>query len=231
MKEKIYTIPISEVFEPKEGCPICRLRDMLEERYLEYVMGAAMMEPDVRQETNRLGFCGPHFSAMQKMKNRLSLALMLESHLNELAETRLDARALAPKGGLFGKGEPQTSLTNTCFVCDQMEQALSKMLSTIVRQYGKDGEFRALFAEQEGLCYPHYEVLVRTAVKEAGKKEAEAFAQAARLLTEKYLTPLREDISHFCKMFDYRNSGAGADWGNSRDAIERAVRYLTGSTE
>lgn len=231
MKEKIYTIPISEVFEPREGCPICRLRDMLEERYLEYVMGAAMMEPDVRQETNRLGFCERHFAAMQKRKNRLSLALMLESHLNDLAENRLDARTLAPKGGLFARGEQGKSLTDTCFVCDQMERALGKMLSTVVTQYGKDGEFRALFGEQEGLCYPHYEMLVRAAGKEAGKKEAEAFAQAARGLTEKFLTPLREDVSHFCKMFDYRNSGAGADWGNSRDAIERAVRYLTGRGE
>ena len=26
-------------------------------------------------------------------------------------------------------------------------------------------------------------------------------------------------------MFDYRN--AGGDWGNSKDAIERAIQYLT----
>jgi hypothetical protein len=27
-------------------------------------------------------------------------------------------------------------------------------------------------------------------------------------------------------MFDYRNEGA--DWGNSRDSIERSVEFLTG---
>ena len=27
MRDSIYTIPISEVFEPKCGCPICRMRD------------------------------------------------------------------------------------------------------------------------------------------------------------------------------------------------------------
>ncbi len=32
MREDICTIPISEVFEPKEGCPICRMRDTLENR-------------------------------------------------------------------------------------------------------------------------------------------------------------------------------------------------------
>ena len=36
-------IPISEVFEPRDGCPICRMRDMLEDRMATYITGAAMM--------------------------------------------------------------------------------------------------------------------------------------------------------------------------------------------
>ena len=52
MRDSILTIPISEVFEPKCGCPICLMRDMLEKRSVEYIMGSAMMEPDVRSETN-----------------------------------------------------------------------------------------------------------------------------------------------------------------------------------
>ena len=55
MKEDICSIPISELFEPKEGCPLCRMDKMLEDRLAEYITGAAMMEPDVRIETNRLG--------------------------------------------------------------------------------------------------------------------------------------------------------------------------------
>lgn len=59
MKESIYTIPVSEILEPRQGCPLCILRDTLEKRAVEYIMGAAMMEPDVRQETNRQGFARP----------------------------------------------------------------------------------------------------------------------------------------------------------------------------
>ena len=33
MRDSIYTIPISEVFEPKCGCPICRMRDMYAHHY------------------------------------------------------------------------------------------------------------------------------------------------------------------------------------------------------
>ena len=79
MRDDICTIPVSEGFEPKDGCPICRMRAIAERRVISYIMGAAMMEPDVRVKTNELGFCRDHYSMMRKANNRLSLALMLDS--------------------------------------------------------------------------------------------------------------------------------------------------------
>ena len=73
MREDICSIPISEIFEPKDGCPFCRMRDMLEDRMATYITGAAMMEPDVRVETNRLGFCHQHFEQILQRGSRLSL--------------------------------------------------------------------------------------------------------------------------------------------------------------
>lgn len=83
MREDICSIPISEIFEPKDGCPFCRMRDMLEDRMATYITGAAMMEPDVRVETNRLGFCHQHFEQILQRGSRLSVALILESLLDE----------------------------------------------------------------------------------------------------------------------------------------------------
>ena len=40
------------------------------------------------------------------------------------------------------------------------------------------------------------------------------------------VTTLREDVHHFCGMYDHSNAGNN-DWGNSKDSIERAVWYLT----
>lgn len=94
MRESILTIPITDIFEPEEGCPICRMRDMLEDRAVEYIMGSAMMEPDVRIETNKQGFCKTHFDKMLAQKNRLSLALMLQSHLMELDKSIFSKRSI-----------------------------------------------------------------------------------------------------------------------------------------
>ena len=58
-------------------------------------------------------------------------------------------------------------------------------------------------------------------------KEYPAFAADTSELTKRYLQGLKADVDHFCTMFDYRNAGPKADWGNSRDAIERSIHYLT----
>jgi hypothetical protein len=84
-----------------------------------------------------------------------------------------------------------------------------------------------LIASQEYICLKHYRVLSEAAPAYLSKSEAASFAVLIGNLTEKYLLTLYEDVSHFCSMYDYRNGGKDADWGNSRDSIERAIAFLT----
>ena len=226
MREDITSIPISEVFEPRDGCPICRMRDMLEERMVEYITGAAMMESDVRQETNRQGFCSCHYEMMMKKRNRLSLALILESHLAELEHRVFDGPPIIGKTAGKQAQSAQGSAAG-CFVCAQVDKAMERMISNMCRLWENQRDFRDLFDEQTGLCLPHFSLVVQSAKAGMNKKYAPDFCKAAAALSKSSLAGLREDVSHFCRMFDYRNSGADADWGNSRDAIERAVAWLT----
>ena len=81
MKETIYTIPLNEAYEEESECPLCFLEKKLEDEALEYALGAAMMEPDYRVESNEVGYCNRHFERLLAMPNKLSLALVLETHL------------------------------------------------------------------------------------------------------------------------------------------------------
>lgn len=225
MRESILTIPVSEIFEPKCGCPICQMRDILEKRTVEYIMGAAMMEPDVRIETNSLGFCREHFDQMLKQKNRLSLALMLQTHIETVN------KEIFSKKGLFeAKNKKQRALAyknQSCFVCSKVDWAMERLLVTVFDMYENSKDFRELFAQQEYLCMPHCEMLVNLAGANMNKKLVPDFEEACLKLAGSYAKTLYEDVTHFCNMFDYRNSGADADWGNSRDSIERAIKFLT----
>lgn len=226
MRDDITSIPVSEVFEPRDGCPICRMRDMLEDRVVEYITGAAMMEPDVRIETNKQGFCFPHYQQMLKRRNRLGVALMLESRLAELDKQVFAGLPLIGKSGRK-QGRDADAAAHSCFICRQVDWAMARMLETVCRLWENERDFRRLFEEQPALCLPHFSALAAVARDKMSKKAAPDFEKAAAALCRNYLSALRDDVSHFCKMFDYRNTGEDADWGNSKDAIERAVWWLT----
>ena len=66
---------------------------------------------------------------------------------------------------------------------------------------------------------------------EKRKKYRKQFSDTAKRLVKTEMEMLFQDVSHFCNMFDYRNSDLKADWGNSRDSIERTIGFLTGRTE
>ena len=229
MRESILTIPINETFEEKCGCPVCRMRDELEQHSVEYIMGAAMMEPDVRIETNKQGFCKVHFEQMRACKNRLSLALMLQTHLQELQKHVFDDKKfLESKEGKNKKTTEKVSkIVEDCFVCSKIEWAMSRLIGNMFDLYRKESEFRKLFEEQEFLCLPHYKMLMRKSEADMDKSCRAGFRDTCTELVKKYLDELEKDVSHYCKMYDYRNTCKDADWGNSKDSIERAIKFLT----
>lgn len=220
MREDICSIPVNEVFEPKDGCPFCRMRDMLEDRMATYITGAAMMEPDVRIETNRLGFCSEHFNQILARGSRLSVALILESLLAEV------------KGQVFpeGKTAPKKiaaavhSREDNCFICENINSNMRHLLESTIALWQNEAEFRELYAAQPYICLPHYGLVLEAAQK-MPKKNFIPFEAETTRLAKSYLKELNGDVTHFCRMFDYRN--AGGDWGNSRDSIERAMTWLT----
>ncbi len=225
--EKIYTIPVNEAFEASAadkscGCAMCALYNKLEFNEIDAVLGAAMMEPDIRIETNKKGFCKEHFDIMFGYKNRLGLALILESHLGE------NRAAAFPHGlsSLMGKdgGKKLSEMTKTCYVCDKIEYHFSRMIDTIVLLYTEDTEFRKKLAAQPYFCLPHYSRLMEYAKAKMQKKIYADFEKAAKGIEEGYYAELNEDISWFCKKFDYRYEDE--PWKNSKDAVERAIKFL-----
>ena len=54
-----------------------------------------------------------------------------------------------------------------------------------------------------------------------------AFYDAAYEIQKAYITTLSEDVSWFCKKFDYRFDKE--PWYNSKDSVQRTVKFLGGS--
>lgn len=82
MKEKIYTIQVTEAFRKDCECCMCILEKQLEDESVDYILGASLMEPDHHMITNEKGFCSKHFEMLyNKQENRLGLGLVIDTHL------------------------------------------------------------------------------------------------------------------------------------------------------
>ncbi len=224
MKETIVTIPINDLFAPKDGCPLCRMERMLEDQYCEFVTGDAMMEPSVRVETNKTGFCHRHFSKMTRVGQKLPNALILETHLLEIMEKYLPQKAAKPdKKQLDALDE----MLGSCYVCNRIERDMHHLMATVFAEWAKGGEFRQTYRDQPFICLNHYRLIMTAASQKGGipSKQLPEFHADTLELTRKHLEGLKADIDHFVTMFDYRSKGK--EWGTSVDSIERSIEYLT----
>lgn len=226
--EQIYTIPVNEAFEASAadkscGCPICALYNKLEEDELDLILGASMMEPDVRIQTNKEGFCRTHYDMMFTRKNRLGMALTMQSHMDELMK---DTRV---SGVLFGDGGSRASgriakLEENCYVCRRIAFNFEHMLETVVLLWDSDEDFPAKLAAQPYFCLPHYRRLLEYGKARLSRKKYPEFTKACAAVVEPYFEKLKGDIDWFCKKFDYRYEEE--PWYDSKDAVERAIKFL-----
>ena len=224
--EQIYTIPVNEAFEPSAadpacGCPLCAIYRKLEENELDLILGASMMEPDIRIKTNEQGFCRLHYDMMFTRKNRLGMALTLESHLKELQGDI--------KEGTFGTpgNKPLkriTDLESNCYVCRRIGVHFEHMAETVVFLWDSDEDFGPKFRAQPYFCLSHYRKLLEYGQKRLAKKKLAAFTSECGKIVNDYMTTLTDDVSWFCKKFDYRYDEE--PWYNSKDAVERAIKFL-----
>jgi len=224
MRDDICTIPVSEVFEVNDGCPLCRMRDTVEERIINYIMGDAMMEPDVRIETNRVGFCEHHYNEMLSHRGRLQLALMLQTHVDEINNNVFKKSIFTSSGK---RGEKAAKISDTCFICNKMEFGISRMIDTIYRCYENERDFRELFNSQEMFCLPHSERLINGIDKRNMKRYGGEFANNLTRITGEYSKRLYESISEYCTMYDYRAKKEEAS-AECKDSVERTVAFLNG---
>ena len=238
MKEQLHTIPVNEGFDAGDECPFCFMQRRAEQRTIRYVAGpgASYMEPDVREETNKVGFCPSHLKKLYDYGNTLGNALMLQTYYDRVLEHLRDEieqfEAPAPKK-LFSK--PQVSTdgmwnklrqeVDHCFICDRLDYNMQRYYRTFFALL-KEPEFRSKVENCNGFCLYHFSQLLHMAEEKLPNAQREWFYNTIFPLMEKNLIRVKGDLDWLIAKYDYRN--ASADWKNSRDALKRTMLKLGG---
>ena len=226
MKYQLETIPIWDTYEKETECPLCFLQQKLEKQNISFFLGSSVMEPDIRKKVNESGFCQTHFTMLYDEGNRLSLSLMIHSHL-----------LLLLKGlGKFKKNLGHKSYTEyilslknkkyECVLCRRLEKALKRYTFTIVYLWKKEEEFRDTFQKSRGFCFSHFSDCISMADEVLSSKKKDQFLQEIYTLQMKNLVRIEEDIHWFIQKHDYKNSDKS--WKNSKDAPKRTIQKLIG---
>ena len=240
MKEKIYTIPVNEAFSTDCECPLCYLHKKLENDAVDYALGAAMMEPDYRIISNEKGYCTHHYKMLFEKNNKLSLSLVLDTHLEEL---RKKINSLSKnlnslkneKSSLFKKENTDalngfcqkiSESTDSCVICEKINYTISRYIKVVFYLWENDEDFKTKIINSKGFCIPHFNALIEAAFEYLSHQKACEFAKILYDKEVKELERIQEEIHRFTLKFDYRNRDM--DLGAAIDAPKRTIEKLTG---
>ena len=247
MRYHIDTIPVWDAVKQKGECPLCALRRRNELIDVERFLGASVMEPDTRIQVNDIGFCAHHQVLLYEQKNRLGHALMMHTHLKETIrklQPILDEAASAGEKSaktpalkrMLGKSEGKEGLqeaakkvramSQSCILCDTIEENTRRYAYTLLHLYKNDPAFRKEFAASRGVCLPDMAMLLEMAEEALSGDTLRDFLKDLRDTMVQSMDKLEKDIEGFTLKFDYRN--ADKPWGDSRGSLERTINKLQG---
>ncbi|MGI6326969.1 MAG: DUF6062 family protein [Saccharofermentanales bacterium] len=243
MKEKIYTIPVNDAYASPGPCPLCNLETDMNQKLVDYYLGPALMEPDVRVSTNKKGFCRSHLDELYgREDNRLGLGLTLHTHIDHIIEQinpLLSAGVPAAESRFRNRRQKDFRETVTdladlieqrmdsCVICDRLDYTMDRYIDVIFYQYFVDSTFKNRFDNGDGYCLRHLVLLLRGAARHLNRRQASELLQSLAIMQNRSMETLRDDVEWFTLKFDYRNHHK--DWKNSKDALPRAIAKLSGS--
>lgn len=241
MKEQIHTIPIADAFAADGECPFCYIEKRAEQRIMDFVLGASAsyMEADMRERTDKAGFCRAHFKKMFDYGNSLGNAWILKTHYMRMIQEMNDAmkdfkpnkpsllnrfKKDAPAGNAIAKWAQEKE--ESCYICNSLRETFDSYMGTFFGLYKNEDDFRKLVSQSKGFCVTHFGELCSAADTHLSEKELTDFYDVVIPMMQKNMDRLLEDVSWFVEKFDYRNKDA--DWKNSKDAVERGMQKLKG---
>lgn len=242
MKEKLYTIPLNDAVNAGDECPFCWIERNLEQDLMDYVLGSgsSYMESNVRDLTDKAGFCREHIRKMYDYGNTLGNAWILKTHYRKVIGEMNDCfKKYSPvKVGFKDKFSKDGELKNpvarwtksrdcSCYICGEFNKTYDRYMDTFFSLFKDEGEFRTKVLEGKGFCLHHFGDLCEYGEMHLNEKEKAEYYPKLFELMKTNMERVYEDISWLIEKFEYQN--ANADWKNSKDAVGRGMQKLRGS--
>lgn len=240
-KEKLYTIPLNDAVNANDECPFCYIERQIEQDLMDFVLGSgsSYMEADIRDMTDRAGFCRAHFKKMFDYGNALGNAWILKTHyMRTMGEMKKVMDKYTPaKIGLKERMKKPVDRMNSvsawiaereekCYICNHFKQDYDRYLDTFMNMYDKDRDFKNRIDSSKGFCLTHFGDLCEYAELHMSERDKSSFFNNMFKLMEDNMERVSGDVAWMIEKYDHVNKDA--DWKNSKDAVQRGMQKLKG---
>jgi hypothetical protein len=192
------------------------------------------MEPNVRVQTNRQGFCPAHFRMLYDGENKLGLGLVVHTHLQQILPeigALLDGLVRAAEGRRLkdrvgAAAARLESLRHSCFICGLLREDTERYVFTILYLWSRDPGFSAVFRASSGFCIPHFVTVLDRASKSMRADRFRRWLTEAIPLMKGSLAGVEKDLCAFTQLHQADNAGLGTD--AVRSALARTLQKIAG---
>ena len=242
MKERLYNIPVNDAVNAESECPLCYIERQIEQDMMDFVLGSgsSYMESDVREETDKAGFCRAHFKKMYDYGNTLGNAWIMKTHMRRMNDEAVKAFAgyKTQANGITSvlKKESKNSVNSVtkwvrekeenCYICNGFREHYDRYLKTFLDMYDRDPDFRDRVIRGKGFCLPHFADILDYSARHLPESRQREFAEKMIPVMKARMEKLYGDVSWLVEKFDYRNKDA--EWGDSKEALQNCIQKLKG---
>lgn len=242
MKEKLYTIPLNDAVNANDECPMCFAYREIEQDITDLVLGSgsSYMERDMREITDKTGFCDDHFKKMYDFGNTLGNGWILKTHYMEMRKQMAEEFKKYKPGkqsimSKFSKnqGAYKNSVAEwiaekkkSCYMCREIKEIYERYLDTFFYLWKNDPDFVEKVKNSKGFCLSHFGDIAELAEDKLSVEERKVFFDIMFKLMTDNMDRMQEDVNWLIEKFDHVNKDA--DWKNSRDAVPRGMQKLKG---
>ena len=226
---KLEISKVHDAYSDPGECPLCLLERDAERTYLTSFQHSRVMEPNVRVQTNRQGFCPSHFRKLYDGENKLGLGLVVHTHLRELAGevgSLLDDLVKSGKDRTSAVTAALREQRDSCFICGLLRKDTERYILTILYLWNKDPEFLTVFRASRGFCIPHCAGALEQASKSMRADRLRRWLAEVVPLMKGSLGSLERDLHAFTQLHQAGNVSPGTDL--ERSALGRTLQKIAG---
>ena len=248
MKYVLETTPVREALQEATGCVLCHLHKKTERHLIRYFLGSSVMQSHVRIKVNQIGFCTHHLAALLEGGNRLGLALMVHTHVQELQkqlgkhpavrqrQPQKQGKSASRRPNPLGrqplkqqaKGLVQwlREKHSQCLICRRVQETMRHYAFTVTYLWDRDPEFRGQLLDSSGFCLPHLALTHEVASETLNSRRLESWLEEINPLQWKSLAVLAEQLQEFIRGYDYRSTGNQSE--EVKTSLRRMIEKIAG---